>query len=103
VWLRKTAAGESLKTKPSGGRPRRLNEQQLAELEALLKKGATAHGWENNLWTTRRVREVIKRRFDIEFSHSGAWHVLQDYLNWSAIRPRSKQRNVTRRKSSGGE
>jgi transposase len=87
VWLRKTKAGESLAKKPTGGRPRRLNNQQLAELEILLKKGATAHGWENNLWTTRRVREVIKRHFDIAFSHSGAWHVLQDYLNWSVIRP----------------
>jgi len=87
VWLRKTEAGETLKTKPNKGRPRRLNDQQLAELEELLKKGPTAHGWQNNLWTTRRVREVIKRRFDVEFSRSGAWHVLQDYLNWSAIRP----------------
>ena len=87
VWLRKVNAGESLKTKPNRGRPRRLNSQQLAELEELLKKGATAHGWDNNLWTTRRVREVIKRRFAIEFSHSGAWHVLNDYLHWSAIRP----------------
>jgi transposase len=87
VWLRKTEAGETLETKPHKGRPRRLNNQQLAELEELLKKGPTAHGWQNNLWTTRRVREVIKRRFDVEFSRSGAWHVLQDYLNWSAIRP----------------
>src|ERR1035441_6893981 len=87
VWLKKVNAGETLKTKPHTGRPRRLNDQQLAELEELLKKGPTAHGWQNNLWTTRRVREVIKRRFDVEFSRSGAWHVLQDYLNWSAIRP----------------
>jgi transposase len=87
VWLRKTEAGESLKTKPIGGRPRRLNGQQLAELEALLKNGPTAHGWQNNLWTTRRVREVIKRHFNMDFSRSGAWHVLKDYLHWSAIRP----------------
>lgn len=87
VWLRKTKAGETLKTKPNKGRPRRLNDQQLAELEVLLNKGPTSHGWQNNLWTTRRVREVIKRHFEVEFSRSGAWHVLQDYLNWSAIRP----------------
>ena len=87
VWLRKKEAGESLKTKPGSGRPRRLNEQQLKELEEALKKGPVAHGWENNLWTTRRVREVIKRCFDIEFTRSGVWHVLQDYLHWSAIKP----------------
>jgi len=87
TWLKKANAGESLKTKPGGGRPRRLDTQQLAALEELLKKGATAHGWENNLWTTLRVREVIKKQFDIEYSRSGAWHILKDYLDWSAIRP----------------
>src|ERR1700730_17565373 len=67
IWLRKVNAGVSLTTKPRGGRPRRLSDKQLVELEESLKKGATAHGWENNLWTSRRVREVIKRSFDIEF------------------------------------
>lgn len=87
VWQQKVNAGESLKTLPSGGRPRRLNDQQLAELEELLKKGAIAHGWENNLWTTRRIREVIKRQFNIKFCRSHVWHILHDYLHWSAIRP----------------
>ena len=87
VWLRKTEAGENLNTKPSEGRPRRLNSQQLAELEELLKRGATAHGWNNNLWTTRRVREVIKNHFATEFCRSHVWHILHDYLHWSAIRP----------------
>lgn len=87
VWLRKTKEGISLATRYSPGRPRRLNHQQLVELEELLKKGATAHGWENNLWTARRVQEVIKRAFNIEFTRSGALHVLKDYLNWSVIRP----------------
>jgi len=87
VWLRKANAGESFKTEQNGGRHRRLNEQQLTELEELLKKGPTAHGWQNNFWTTRRVREVIKRHFNMDFSRSGAWHVLKDYLHWSAIRP----------------
>jgi len=87
VWLRKKEAGESLKTKPGSGLPRRLSDQQLKELEEALKKGPVAHGCENNLWTTRRVREVIKRCFDVEFSCCGAWHVLRDYLHWSPIRP----------------
>ena len=87
VWLQKAEAGESLKSKPRSGRPRSLNEQQLAELEQLLKKGATAHGWENDIWTSGRVGEVIKRTFAIVFCRSGVWHVLHDQLHWSSIRP----------------
>jgi len=87
VWLKKTNAGESLKTKPISGRPRRIDIKQLAELEQLLSKGATFHGWQNNLWTTLRVREVIKKHFGILFCRSHVWHILTDYLHWSAIRP----------------
>ena len=87
VWMRKVQTGESLKRKPGGGRPRRLSDAQLDQLKELLAQGATLHGWKNNLWTTPRVREVIKRHFAIEFCCSHVWHILTDYLGWSAIRP----------------
>lgn len=87
VWMRKSEAGDTLKTKPGGGRPRRLTGTQLEQLRELLAKGATSHGWENNLWTTLRVREIIKRHFAIEFCRSHVWHILTDYLGWSSIRP----------------
>jgi transposase len=87
VWMRKVEAGETLKIKPGAGRPRRLSDAQLAELRELLTEGATSHGWDNNLWTTLRVGEVIKRHFAVEFCRSQVWHILTDYLGWSAIRP----------------
>lgn len=86
VWMQKAKSGDSLKPKPHG-RPRRLSGTQLEQLRELLEKGAASHGWKNNLWTTIRVREVIKRNFGIEFCRSGVLHVLRDYLNWSPIRP----------------
>ena len=60
VWLKKAKAGESLKTKFGHGRPRRLKPQQLAELELLLKQGATAHGWET-IYGHHRVLEKSSR------------------------------------------
>jgi transposase len=87
IWLKKIKAGETLETKHGPGRARRLNSQQLVELEQLLQKGAPAYGWENNFWTTKRVRKVIEDHFGIKYCRSGAWHVLRDYLHWSAIRP----------------
>jgi transposase len=87
LWMQKTNAGDVIKIKPRGGRPRRLTDMQLEQLRQLLAIGATSHGWENNLWTTRRVREIIKRHFAIEFCRSHVWHILTDYLDWSAIRP----------------
>jgi transposase len=95
IWIRRTIAGDDLKTKHGKGRPRRMTDKQLEQLEELLLKGAASHGWQNNLWTSLRVREVIIRHFGIEFTRSHVLHILKDYLGWSVIRPvqEAKKRN----------
>lgn len=87
VWCRMARAGEDLLHKPNRGRPPRLNNVQLQELSEQLKRGPEAHGWQNNLWTSLRVREVIMRHFKVEFCRSQVWHILTDQLHWSAKRP----------------
>src|SRR5262245_15178616 len=86
-WWRMACAGEELMVKRPPGRPRRLTDEQLNGLAELLKQGPEAHGWQNNLWTSLRVREVIKRHFGVEFCRSQVWHILTDYLEWTAKRP----------------
>jgi transposase len=80
-------AGEDLTMKSSSGRPRRLDDQKLQKLAELLKQGPEAHGWPNNLWTSLRVRELIIRHFGVVFCRSQVWHILTDYLGWTAKRP----------------
>lgn len=41
------------------------NREQLIEL---LDQGAQAHGWETDLWTSRRVATLIDREFETDFS-----------------------------------
>jgi transposase len=87
VWWRMACAGADLAHKRNHGRPRTLDDDQLQRLSELLNQGAEAHGWENNLWTSLRVREVIERHFGVEFCRSQVWHILTDYLGWTAKRP----------------
>lgn len=77
------------------GRPRRLSNDQLNTLSELLTRGATAHGWQNELWTAKRVTEVIRRHFGIEFSVYNVRRVLKDHLRWTVQRPiqREKKRD----------
>jgi len=86
-WYKIYRDGGSLKFKPIAGRPRKLSDDQLEILRGLLLRGATAHGWHNELWTSKRVAEVIRRHFSIEFSHNYVWFVLTKYLKWSVQRP----------------
>src|ERR1700730_3690018 len=43
------------------GRLPKLSHDQLAQVEGELAKGAAANGYANDLWTLKRVAEVIER------------------------------------------
>lgn len=86
-WHKIHRNGGSLEFEPRSGRPRRLSDDQLETLRRLLLRGATAFGWHNDLWTSKRVAEVIRRNFNIQFSRIHVWVILTQYLGWSAQRP----------------
>ena len=56
-----------LDAKPNPGRPSRLSDEQLLSLESLLRQGAKAHGWPNELWTCSRVACLIERHFGVRY------------------------------------
>jgi transposase len=86
-WHKIHRNGGSLEFEPRSGRPRRLSDDQLETLRGLLLRGATSFGWHNDLWTSKRVTEVIRRHFNIQFSRIHVWVILTQYLGWSAQRP----------------
>ena len=68
TWVKLAGQGaEKLAAKPHPGPKPRLSAEQLKELEALLRKGAKAHGWRTELWTAARVAELIERHFEVRF------------------------------------
>src|SRR4051794_27074677 len=55
-WLKiERQAPDRLAAKPHPGPKPRLSDAQLKRLEALLLKGAKAHGWRTELWTAARA------------------------------------------------
>ena len=95
-WQDMARAGpEGLCAKPPAGRKRRLNDPQLQKLETLLLQGAQAHGWPNDLWTAKRVTEVIRRRFGIKLHPEHVRHILKRRLGWTSQKPerRARERN----------
>ncbi len=61
-----TRAGRGGAAAPSGaGSHPQLSAEQLAQLPALLERGAEAYGFRGQVWTCRRVAEVIRRTFGV--------------------------------------
>jgi transposase len=57
--------GSGLEARPATGRPRRLAARQGPRLLRELLGRALAHGYGSDLWTTKRIAEVIEREFDV--------------------------------------
>ncbi len=70
-WKRALEEGgmEALKAKVPARRAARLSSEQKAELEQLLLAGPLAAGFPTDLWTAKRVAQVIERHF----KRAGAW------------------------------
>ncbi len=90
VWAwenrQRTQGPNSWREAPHPGGPRKLNEKQHKRLREILLEGALAHGYATDLWTLKRVAEVIEKEFGEEYTQSGVWHVLRD-LGMSAQVP----------------
>src|SRR4051794_17040559 len=88
-------APDKLAARPHPGPRPRLSAEQLKELEALLLKGAKAHGWRTELWTAARAAELIERHFHVRFHPEHVRKVLKRRLKWTSQKPqrRAKERD----------
>jgi transposase len=95
-WVaRRRAEGEAgLAAKPVPGRPRFLTADQDLQVRAWLAQKPTAHGFPTDLWTARRVAELIRRRFGVVFhpNYLREWLTQRGYSPQRPAR-RARQRN----------
>ncbi len=91
-WLELERRPDGLAAKPHPGPATRLSLKQQRQLERLLRQGAQAHGWPNQLWTTQRIAELIRRRFGVSLHHDHVGRFLRRRLKWSPQKPRRRAR-----------
>ena len=94
-WRRLARQAEGLTAKPVRGARRRLTDLQLGELEQLLRQGPTRHGFPNELWTSARVAQIIRRHFGVRYHKDYVRRLLRRRLNWTSHKPqrRARERN----------
>jgi putative transposase len=62
-----TGGEAALAPTPVPGRPRKLPDQQCDQRQHLLRRGATAQGFPNVLWTLRRIAAVMQVHFGVRY------------------------------------
>jgi transposase len=95
-WMaRHRAEGDAgLAAKPTPGRPKYLSPDQDQQVRRWLAQKPTARGFPTDLWTARRVAELIRRKFGVAFHphYLRAWLTRRGYSPQRPTR-RPRQRN----------
>ncbi len=78
-WLKRGREGgvEALRRHSTPGPQAKLSAEQLAELPGLLNRGSEAFGFRGEVWTTKRVAEVIKREFGVSYHPAHCSRILR--------------------------
>ncbi len=93
-WKRSMREGgglKALRSKRHPGKKPRLDDSQKRKLVEVLLAGPRAWGYATDLWTCRRVREVVARDFGVEYHVDHVWHLLRG-LGWSCQKPEQRAR-----------
>jgi transposase len=76
IWQEHGATG--LAGAGRAGRRPRLTDEQRAQLDTELRRGATEHGYATELWTLARVAEVIERTTGVRYHPGHVWRLLTE-------------------------
>jgi transposase len=77
-----------LNAKPAPGRPSKLSAGQVRQVLSWFHKNPKSFGFATELWTARRVAQVIHRKWDIAYN----WRYLNGWLARHRITPQKPQR-----------
>jgi transposase len=95
-WMKRGREGgiEALEGHPPKGVSPRLTAEQKAQIPELLAKGAASYGFRGDVWTARRVTEVIAKTFGVRYHRDHVGRLMRE-VGWSRQKPieRASQRN----------
>ncbi len=95
-WMKRGREGgiAALQAHPPKGVSPRLTAEQKAQIPTLLAKGAESYGFRGDVWTARRVAEVIAKTFGVRYHRDHVGKLMRE-AGWSRQKPveRASQRN----------
>lgn len=73
---------DALRAKRHPGRRPRMTSEQKSQLLAWLSAGPRTAGYPTDGWTSPQVRDLIQKRFGIDFHVGYVWQILRD-MGWN--------------------
>ena len=61
------------------GRPPKISPTDTKKLLKIIQQSASKYGFENDVWSTERIRIVCKHKLRINISRSGVWRFLHKF------------------------
>lgn len=94
-WVARHRADKDngLKAKLTPGRGRFLTDEQEQKVLGWVNEAPTAHGFDTDLWTARRVAELILRKFGVRFHPN----YLREWLKKRNFTPQKPARRARQR------
>lgn len=80
---------DGLRAMNKGGRPSLMSAEQVETLREALLAGPMANGYGTDLWTLKRVRLLIEKRFGIQYSDVNVWRIL-GAMGFSSQKPEKR-------------
>jgi len=96
-WHRALEEGgpTALRSVPRPGRPTNVPREQLAQLPAILARGALSYGFSTDLWTIPRILEVTEAEWGVRYDKSAMWRLLKRHgLSWQRPSRQAREKNV---------
>jgi transposase len=84
---------EGVKRRKAPGAKSKLSEEQQHKLREIIFKGAATYGYKTDLWTLRRVAEVIQEEFKVSYH----FRSLSDVLHRMGLSPQKPKRRAAER------
>ena len=81
-WLkdyRQYGTCETYLLNDSRGRPPKISDKDAKKILKILKKPASKFGFENDLWNTKRIRVICKKKLNINISKQGMCRFLHKF------------------------
>ncbi len=66
-----------LQRKNIPGRPMKISGNQLRKIIFLLAKGPESFGYQNNLWTLKRISKMIEQELGVKYHVGHVWKILR--------------------------